>query len=64
MILDFADAPLVGTDTRGHPVNAARDRTTVRLPRETVGNWHRRPPSMCWPFTGRSLASTGCRYWC
>lgn len=34
MILDFADAPIVGKDTRGHPVNAARDRTTVRLPRE------------------------------
>ena len=37
MILDFADAPLVGKDTRGHPVNAARDRTTVRLPREDRG---------------------------
>ena len=34
MVLDFADAPLVGKDTRGHPVNAARDRTTVKLPRE------------------------------
>ena len=34
MVLDFANAPLVGKDTRGHAVNAARDRTTVRLPRE------------------------------
>lgn len=34
MVLDFADAPLVGKDTDGRPVNAARDRTTVKLPRE------------------------------
>jgi integrase len=34
MILDYADAPLCGRDSRGHPVNAARDRLTVKLPLE------------------------------
>ena len=64
MILDFADAPLVGKDTRGHPVNAARDRTTVRLPREDRAELAPPTAEQYWPFTGRSLGSTGCRCSC
>jgi integrase len=34
MVFDYIDAPLHGRDGRGRPVNAARDRVVVKLPRE------------------------------
>ena len=50
---------------RRHHPNPARDKTIVKLPRETAARRStRRPPSTCSPSTSCSRRATGCRCSC